>query len=211
MRSARCWALSRWSAGGVDTGWTFYAPLSSTYSNGMVTWAIVGVFLAGFSSDPDGPQLHRHHPQDARAGHDVVPDAAFHVVDVCDLADSGSGHARRGYHAGAVSWLKKSLGVGIFDPKLGGDPVLFQHMFWFYSHPAVYIMILPGMAVISEIIACFSRKPIYGYKFVAFSSLGHRDFRLSGVGPPYVRLQPIALCGHGLLADFVPGGDSLGG
>src|SRR6185437_4469056 len=61
---------------------------------------------------------------------------------------------------------------GIFDPKLGGDPVLFQHMFWFYSHPAVYIMILPGMGVISEIIPCFCRKTIFGYTFVAFSSIG---------------------------------------
>src|SRR5205085_10319635 len=67
--------------------------------------------------------------------------------------------------------LERGLHVGIFDPNLGGDPVLLQHMFWFYSHPAVYIMILPGMAVVSEIIACFARKPVFGYKFVAFASL----------------------------------------
>ena len=67
--------------------------------------------------------------------------------------------------------LERVLHAGIFDPNLGGDPVLFQHLFWFYSHPAVYIMILPGMAVISEIIACFSRKAIFGYTFVAFSSV----------------------------------------
>src|SRR5881227_19964 len=67
--------------------------------------------------------------------------------------------------------LERLAHVGIFDPALGGDPVLFQHMFWFYSHPAVYIMILPGMGVISELIANFSRKNIFGYKFVAFSSL----------------------------------------
>jgi cytochrome c oxidase subunit 1 len=68
-------------------------------------------------------------------------------------------------------FLERVFGVGIFDPALGGDPVLFQHLFWFYSHPAVYIMILPSMGVMSEVIACFSRKRIFGYSFVAFSSL----------------------------------------
>jgi cytochrome c oxidase subunit 1 len=67
--------------------------------------------------------------------------------------------------------LERGFHIGIFDPKLGGDPVLFQHMFWFYSHPAVYIMILPGMGVISEIVPCFSRKRVFGYSFVAFSSI----------------------------------------
>ena len=72
--------------------------------------------------------------------------------------------------------------VGIFDPALGGDPLLFQHLFWFYSHPAVYIMILPGMGVVSEIIPCFARKKLYGYTFVAYSSFGHCLLELSGVG-----------------------------
>src|SRR5205814_2010641 len=67
--------------------------------------------------------------------------------------------------------VERVAGVGIFDPALGGDPLLFQHLFWFYSHPAVYIMILPGMAVVSETITCFSRKPIFGYTFVAFASI----------------------------------------
>src|SRR3989454_8841018 len=67
--------------------------------------------------------------------------------------------------------LERGFHIGIFDPALGGDPVLFQHLFWFYSHPAVYIMILPGMGVISELISCFSRKYVFGYHFVAFSSL----------------------------------------
>src|SRR5205814_3522165 len=67
--------------------------------------------------------------------------------------------------------VERVFGVGIFDPALGGDPILFQHMFWFYSHPAVYIMILPGMGVVSETVACFARKPIFGYRFVAFASL----------------------------------------
>src|SRR5205823_3959198 len=67
--------------------------------------------------------------------------------------------------------LERTMHIGVFDPRLGGDPLLFQHMFWFYSHPAVYIMILPGMAVISEVIPCFSRKRLFGYKAVAFSSM----------------------------------------
>ena len=86
-------------------------------------------------------------------------------------------------------------GIGIFDPALGGDPILFQHLFWFYSHPAVYIMILPSMGVVSEMIPCFSRKPIFGYNSVAFSSIAIAVLRLSGLGPPHVRRRPVALCG----------------
>src|SRR5688500_8275640 len=71
----------------------------------------------------------------------------------------------------AMLMLERSLHVGVFDPAYGGDPVLFQHLFWFYSHPAVYIMILPAMGVISEIVAAFTRKPIFGYRFVAFASI----------------------------------------
>src|SRR6185503_19176532 len=67
--------------------------------------------------------------------------------------------------------IERFLGVGIFDPRLGGDPLLYQHLFWFYSHPAVYIMVLPAMAVVSEVVAAFTRKRIFGYSFVAFSSL----------------------------------------
>ena len=88
----------------------------------------------------------------------------------------------------AASRSSARFHFGIFDPALGGDPVLFQHLFWFYSHPAVYIMILPGMGVISELITAFSRKPIFGYGFVAFSSLGDRGPRLPRLGPPHVRL-----------------------
>ncbi len=67
--------------------------------------------------------------------------------------------------------VERIWGVGIFDPRIGGDPVLFQHLFWFYSHPAVYIMILPGMGVVSEVITCFSRKQVFGYGFVACASM----------------------------------------
>jgi cytochrome c oxidase subunit 1 len=73
--------------------------------------------------------------------------------------------------------LERIFGVGVFDPRLGGDPLLFQHLFWFYSHPAVYIMILPGMGVVSELVTCFSRKTLFGYKFVAWCSIA-----IAGIG-----------------------------
>src|SRR4029078_12020999 len=113
-------------------------------------------------------------------------------------------------------------GFGIFAPTAGGDPVLFQHLFWFYSHPAVYIMILPAMGVISELVAAFSRKTIFGYAFVAMSSLaidmlalgldvqlGHRHARLPGLGTPHVRVRPVHLRRPDLLAPVVPGGHTL--
>ena len=83
--------------------------------------------------------------------------------------------------------IERMLHIGIFDPALGGDPLLFQHLFWFYSHPAVYIMILPGMGVVSEVIPCFARKKLFGYTLVASVQHRHRRAGLSGVGPSHVR------------------------
>ncbi len=165
-----CLGLAALIMGGVDTGWTFYAPLSSTYSNGMVVWAIAGVFLAGFSSILTGLNfivtIHKMRAPGMTWFRMPLFMWSIYATSLIQVL---------GTPVVAITLLllvvEKTLGVGIFDPKLGGDPVLFQHMFWFYSHPAVYIMLLPGMACISEIIACFSRKPIYGYKFVAFSSI----------------------------------------
>ena len=88
----------------------------------------------------------------------------------------------------ALVAVERLLHVGIFDPALGGDPILFQHLFWFYSHPAVYIMVLPGMGVVAEIVPCFSRRPTFGYKMIAFSSIAIAVIRLPGLGPPHVRL-----------------------
>ncbi len=100
--------------------------------------------------------------------------------------------------------------IGIFDPALGGDPVLFQHLFWFYSHPAVYIMILPGMGVVSEIIPCFARKNIFGYHFIAFSSLAIAVHRVFRVGASHVRRREVGLCGDGLFGAELSGGDPVG-
>ncbi len=161
------WALL---AGSVDTGWTFYAPLSSAYSNNMVTWVIIGVFFGGFSSILTGLNfivtMHKMRAPGMTWFRMPLFLWAMYATSLIQVI---------GTPVVAITLIcvvvEKTLGVGIFDPKLGGDPVLFEHMFWFYSHPAVYIMVLPGMAVISEVLACFSRKPIYGYKFVAVSSL----------------------------------------
>ena len=105
-------------------------------------------------------------------GHDLGPPAAVHLVALCGQPHHGAGYAGHRHHPGARWRWSARFNIGIFNPQLGGDPVLFQHLFWFYSHPAVYIMILPSMAVISEIVTCFSRKRVFGYEFVALSSIG---------------------------------------
>ena len=164
------WAIVH---GGVDTGWTFYTPLSAPPTRTPTSIATgLGHLHQRLLVDPHRPELHRHHPPDARAGPDLVPPAALHLVALRDQPDHGPGHAGDRHHPPA-RWPSSALfGLGIFDPRLGGDPILFQHLFWFYSHPAVYIMILPAMGVISELIAAFARKRIFGYSFVAFASVG---------------------------------------
>jgi cytochrome c oxidase subunit 1 len=154
--------------GGVDTGWTFYTPYSSTYSNSHVMVMATGIFVAGFGSIATGLNF---------------------IVTVHKLRAPGLTWFRLPLFVWSIyatsiilvlatpvlaitlvlMMLERGFGVGIFDPRLGGDPLLFQHLFWFYSHPAVYIMILPGMGVVSEVIACFARKRIFGYKVMAFS------------------------------------------
>ncbi len=155
---------------GVDTGWTFYTPYSIETANGT-TWVVLGAFVVGFSSILTGLNF---------------------IVTIHKLRCKGMSFFRMplfawGLYATAIIQIlatpvlaitllllamERFIGIGFFDPKLGGDPVLFQHFFWFYSHPAVYIMILPAMGVISELITAFSRKTIFGYKAIAFSSLG---------------------------------------
>jgi len=158
------------TAGGVDTGWTFYAPLSTKYAFGPVAWVIVGAFLAGFSSILTGLNfivtIHKMRAPGLTWFRLPLFIWSHYATSIIMIL---------GTPVLAITLLallfERVFQVGIFDPKLGGDPVLMQHMFWFYSHPAVYIMILPSMAVVSEIIACFARKPMFGYRFVAFSSL----------------------------------------
>jgi cytochrome c oxidase subunit 1 len=162
-------ALGAIITGGVDTGWTFYTPYSTT-TDGSVTMMTLAVFVLGFSSIFTGINF---------------------IATVHKLRAPGMGWFEMplfvwGTYATAIIQvlatpvlaitllllvMERVFQIGIFDARIGGDPVLFQHFFWFYSHPAVYIMILPGMAIISEVIPTMCRKHIFGYRAIAFSSV----------------------------------------
>jgi cytochrome c oxidase subunit 1 len=163
-------ALGGMIMGGTDTGWTFYAPYST--STPMTLFPVLfGVFILGFSSILTGLNF---------------------IVTIHTLRAPGMGWMRLQLFVWAIYatsiiqvlatpvigltvllvGIEKVGHFGLFDPSRGGDPVLFQHMFWFYSHPAVYIMVLPAMGVISDAIAAYARKNVFGYKMIAYSSLG---------------------------------------
>jgi len=156
--------------GGVDTGWTFYTPYSTGYANGYVTLTALGIFVNGFSSILTGLNfivtIHRMR----------APGMTWFRLPLFIWAHYATSLIQvLGTPVIAVTvlllGLERGLHIGIFDPNLGGDPVLFQHLFWFYSHPAVYIMILPALGVTSELVTTFSKKEPFGYAFIAFSSL----------------------------------------
>ncbi len=158
--------------GNIDTGWTFYAPYSTEgkYSMGGVPYALMGVFALGFSSIFTGlnfiTTIHKLRPP--QMGWFKMPlmlwaiysTAVIQVLATPVLAITL-----------LMLFVERVVGIGIFNPSLGGDPVLMQHFFWFYSHPAVYIMVLPAMGVMSELLTVFSRKHIFGYVFIAYSSI----------------------------------------
>jgi cytochrome c oxidase subunit 1 len=177
--------------GGVDTGWTFYTPYSSTFSNSNVILTALGIFVTGFSSILTGLNfivtIHKMRAPGltwfklplfiwAHYAASFIMVLATPVIGITVF----------------LVLLERAFHIGIFDPALGGDPLLFQHLFWFYSHPVVYIMVLPSMGVVSETIACFARKRIFGYEFIAGSSIaiaalgfivwGHHMF-VSGQSP----------------------------
>jgi cytochrome c oxidase subunit 1 len=156
--------------GGVDTGWTFTAPLSTHYLNTHVITTASAIFVAGFSSIFTGLNfivtIHRMR----------CPGMTWFRLPLFVWAHYAASILMvLGTPVVAIALvlviLERLVGIGVFDPTKGGDPLLFQHLFWFYSHPAVYIMILPGMGIISEIVSTFSRKRIFGYTAVAFSSV----------------------------------------
>jgi len=158
--------------GGVDTGWTFYTPYSEQAADyGRVIAMTLAVFILGFSSIFTGLNfiVTTHKLRAPGMGWFDMPLfvwAIYATAIIQVLATPVLGVTV------LLLTLENVFKIGIFNPAYGGDPVLFQHFFWFYSHPAVYIMILPGMGVMSELIAVHARKRIFGYKFVAFSSLG---------------------------------------
>ena len=164
-------ALFAMLAGGVDTGWTFYTPYSTYLLEHLGDRHRAGHLHRRLLLDSHRPELHRHGAPHARAGHDLVPHAAVRLGALRHRADSGAGHAGAGRHPGAGVLRARASTSASSIPPSAAIPVLFQHLFWFYSHPAVYIMILPAMGVISELISTFSRKPIFGYDFIAFSSV----------------------------------------
>ena len=161
------WAML---SGGVDTGWTFYTPYSTASSHSNVVPVALGILIAGFSSILTGLNFvvttHRMRAPGltwfrlplfiwSLYATSIILLLATPVLAMLLLLVA----------------IERLTGVGIFDPALDGDPLLFQHLFWFYSHPAVYIMILPGMGVVSEVLPCFARKNIFGYRFIAFCSV----------------------------------------
>lgn len=155
--------------GGIDTGWTFYTPYSTTTGSAVISMTL-GVFIIGFSSILTGVNfivtIHKMRAPGQTWGKlplflwSLYATAIIQVLATPVLAITV-----------LLLVMERTLGIGIFDPALGGDPVLYQHFFWFYSHPAVYIMIVPAFGVISELISTFSRKTIFGYWAIALSSL----------------------------------------
>ncbi len=163
-------AVASMVTGAVDTGWTFYTPYS-TSTNGSVGLMTLAAFVLGFSSIFTGVNfiatIHKLRAPGMNWFNMPLFAWGMYATSIIQiLATPVLGITL------LLILMERVFSVGIFNPQLGGDPILFQHFFWFYSHPAVYIMILPGMAIISEVIPVFSRKTIFGYKAIAYSSLG---------------------------------------
>jgi cytochrome c oxidase subunit 1 len=165
-----CFALYSLVHGGLDTGWTFYTPYSAR-STSYVIPMLLGAFIMGFSSILTGVNfiatIHQMRAPGLTWGRLSLFTWALYATSIIQVLATPVLAITL-----LLLMLERTFGLGIFDPKLGGDPILFQHFFWFYSHPAVYIMIVPGMGIVSELIGTFSRRQIVGYWFIAMSSLG---------------------------------------
>jgi cytochrome c oxidase subunit 1 len=164
--------LALWAifGGGVDTGWTFYTPYSTRSANTNVIPVIIGIFIAGFSTIFTSLNfvvtIHRMRAPGLtwfRLPLFIWSIYATSLILILATPILAS--------ALVLVAVERVVGIGVFDPALGGDPLLFQHLFWFYSHPVVYVMVLPTMGIVSEIIPCFARKNAFGYSFIALSSV----------------------------------------
>ena len=169
LLGAGCTLLSL-AMGGFDTGWTFYTPYSTTTTAGGVIPVIVGVFILGFSSIFTGMNfivtIHALRPKGMTWFRMPLFLWALYSTAIIQVLATPVLAITLG-----LLVVERVLNVGIFNPSMGGDPVLYQHFFWFYSHPAVYIMIVPAMGIVSELIAVHSHRHIFGYRFIAFSSI----------------------------------------
>ena len=179
-------------AGGVDTGWTFYTPYSSTYSNTQVMATALGAFIAGFSSILTGLNfivtIHKMRAPGMtwfRMPLFLWSTYATSVIQVLGTPVVAI--------AIILVGLERLFHAGIFDPRLGGDPLLFQHLFWFYSHPAVYIMVLPAMGVVSELIAAFRSQADLRLQVRRILKHRHRRNRVPRLGTSHVCLRAIGL------------------
>jgi len=162
--------LSSMALGGFDTGWTGYPPLSLRAPLGVQMF-FLGVSLSGFSSILSGLNILATVIRCRAKGMTAFRLPIFIWAAIATSIISLTATELIGLSF-QMSMLERLLGMGFFDPVNGGNPVLFEHLFWFYSHPAVYVFVLPGLGIISEILPVFARKPLYGYKWVAMSSLG---------------------------------------
>lgn len=178
--------------GGIETGWTLYPPYSFDRETSIpIVLALTGVFILGFSSILTGlnfiATIHKLRPPSMTVYKMPLFLWALYATSIIQILATPI----LGITVGLAA-MEHIFKIGIFLPEYGGDPVMFQHFFWFYSHPAVYIMVVPAMGVQSEIISCFARKPIFGYKAIAWSSIaiavvgflvwGHHMF-VSGQSP----------------------------
>ena len=198
----------RCSSGGVDTGWTFYTPLSTSYSKGHVVAAVAGVFIAGFSSIATGLNfivtIHRlRAPGMTWYRMPVFLWSLYATSVILVLATPVLAMTL------LLLSFERIFGIGVFDPALGGDPLLFQHLFWFYSHPAVYIMILPGFGVISEIIPAFSSQTALRLQIRRLVQHRNRGDQLPCVGASHVRGRHLALFRPGLFDPELHGGGAV--
>ena len=195
-------------AGGIDTGWTFYAPYSTTFSNSYVVLTGLGIFINGFSSILTGLNfIVTIHTMRA-------PGMTWFRLPLFIWAHYATSLIMvLGTPVIAITVLllafERLARIGIFDPAIGGDPVLFQHLFWFYSHPAVYIMVLPGNGRHERIDRKLLTQEYFWLQVRRILKYGHRSIRLSGLGSSHVCLRPVGLCRNDLFLPEFRGGDSI--